>query len=169
MLPAVFAILWERVRAGRVQGNEVMASSYSFTSERRPGRTWQCQSQCRSPCTCIADIPLLSSRTASCLPVVVSVPALFALSRRENVQFSGKVRDRDPRRHVLAPMTSHELRSSEPQHSAHTTRQNGCFFFCCPRCPPTGFCRGEEARAVCVPEMAAAGAKAAAILGICRM
>lgn len=47
--------------------------------------------------------------------------------------------------------------------------KHGRSILCCSRRAPIDFCCCKEACAVCVPEVAAAGAKAAAILGICRM
>lgn len=47
--------------------------------------------------------------------------------------------------------------------------RNGCEVLCCARCAPIDVCCCEETCAVCLPERAAAGAKAAAILGICRV
>jgi hypothetical protein len=75
--------------------------SYSFTSERRPGRTCsRTVSPVRTRANSRHDIPLRSFHTAS-LPGCECVFQRYALTdgcrcttlRRENVQFSGKVRD----------------------------------------------------------------------------
>jgi hypothetical protein len=81
----------------------------------------------------------------------------------------------DPRRRLGAiispespPSAPHDCHLRLPLRHHHHIR-NGRSIFCCPRCAPIDTVCSQETCTFCVPAMAAAGAKAAAILGICRV
>jgi hypothetical protein len=157
--------------------------AYSFTSERRPGRTCRALSAMEPRRTVSPDIPLLSFRTASCLAGVVSRGALRTVTldaldapAAKRFGFRARYATRPTYTDILALIISPESPPSAPHDCAlrlplrhYNHPQNGRSIFCCPRCAPIDTLCGEEARALCVPAMAAAGAKAAAILGICRV
>jgi hypothetical protein len=74
---------------------------------------------------------------------------------------------------ALAPIISQSADEHTRRLSASlpptTHTRNGRETFCCTRCAPIDLCCCEETGAVCLPARAAAGANAAAILGICRV
>jgi hypothetical protein len=151
--------------------------SHSFTSERRPGRTCHALSAIEPRRIAGHDIPLRSFRTASCRAARVSRGAVRTVSllspAAKTFSFRARYAIRPTNADALALIISqsseartHRLSASIPP-TTHT--RNGRETFCCACCAPIDLCCCEETGAVYLPARAAAGAKAAAILGICRV
>jgi hypothetical protein len=114
--------------------------------------------------------PLLSSHTACCLSVVVELPTLLHSPAAKTFSFRARYATGTHADMSWHPSYLQSFEATPNLSIPHTQHKpNGCSIFCRSRRAPIDICCCEEACAMRVPKVAAAGAEAAAILGICRM